>query len=102
MKRCFVVDDLAGVKANADLPDLLQELRRWADLLDRAGDDFNIKRNLILGIVKNVRCIDREGHIEIAVMTKGKKWRPEWGLVITFRRVIDKHVRKFRNGSLKG
>ena len=52
-------------------------MRRWVDLLDRAGDDFTIKRNLILLVVKNVKCIDHEGHIEISVMTKGKKWRRE-------------------------
>ena len=76
-KHKTLVDELAGIKANADLPDLLKEMRRWVDLRDRAGDDFTLKRNLILAIVKNVRCIDREGHIEIAVMTKGKKWRRE-------------------------
>ena len=46
-------------------------------MLDRAGDDYTLKRNLILMTVKNVRCIDREGHIEVSVMTKGQKWRRE-------------------------
>lgn len=102
-KHQQMVDDLADVKANADLPDLLQELRRWADLLDRAGDDFTLKRNLILGIVKNVRCIDREGHIEIAVMTKGKKWRSERGLIITARLTIPHRSRyREKRGVLAG
>ena len=76
-KHQQLVDALAGISANDDLPSLLQEMRRWVDLLDRAGDDFTIKRNLILLVVKNVKCIDHEGHIEISVMTKGKKWRRE-------------------------
>ena len=36
-----------------------------------------IKRNLILLMGKNVKCFDREGRIEILVMTKRKKWRRE-------------------------
>ena len=94
-KHQQLVDALAGISANDDLPSLLQEMRRWVDLLDRAGDDFTIKRNLILLVVKNVKCIDREGHIEISVMTKGKKWRSERGLIITARLTITKR-RQYR------
>ena len=73
-KHRELVDRLGGIDAQADLPSLLKEMRRWAELLDRAGDDYTIKRNLVLLTVKNVRCIDRDGHIEVSVMTKGSNW----------------------------
>lgn len=79
-KRNAVPEDfiiLGQIDENADLPSLLQEMRRWADMLDRAGDDYTLKRNLILMTVKNVRCTDQDGHFELSVMTKGTKWRRE-------------------------
>ncbi|MBO7089533.1 MAG: hypothetical protein J6W70_06485, partial [Lentisphaeria bacterium] len=67
------------------------------------GDDFTLKRNLILMVVKNVKCIDREGHIEISVMTKGKKWRSERGLIITARLTIPHRSRyREKRGVLAG
>lgn len=59
---------------DADFPSLLHEIRRWSDLLTQT-DDYNIKRNLILTIVKHVQCIDRKGKTELKVMIKGNKWR---------------------------
>lgn len=82
-KHRELVDRLGGIDEQADLPSLLQEMRRWAELLDSAGDDYTIKRNLVLLTVKNVRCIDQEGNVEISVMTKGKDWRSECGIIIT-------------------
>ena len=76
-KHKELVDRLGQIDENADLPSLLQEMRRWADMLDRAGDDYTLKRNLILMTVKNVRCTDQDGHFEVSVMTKGTKWRRE-------------------------
>ena len=73
-KHKELVDRLGQIEENADLPSLLQEMRRWADMLDRAGDDYTLKRNLILMTVKNVRCTDQDGHFEVSVMTKGNKW----------------------------
>lgn len=77
-KHKTLVDELSGIDEKDDLPSLLQEIRHWADLLDRVGDDYTLKRNLILSIVKNVKCIDRDGGMELSVMTKGNNWRRKW------------------------
>jgi len=45
------------------------------------SDDWQTKRNLLLTVVKYVKCLDDDGDMELSlVMTKGNKWRREWDL----------------------
>lgn len=62
-----------------DFPSLLQNMRKWADLIDHAesGNEYLVKRNILLAAVRSVKCVDRDGSIELEVMTNGKKWRRE-------------------------
>ena len=40
------------------------------------SDDWQTKRNLLLTVVKYVKCLDDDGDMELSlVMTKGNKWR---------------------------
>ncbi len=72
-------DSLMKHLEECDLPSLLQGLRKWAQLIDDAEleDDYLTKRNILLTVVHSVKCIDRDGGIELEVMTKGNKWRRE-------------------------
>ena len=54
----------------------LEQIQTWADLLRQESADFTVKRNLILAIVRYVKCINSDGDMEMSiVMTKNKKWR---------------------------
>ena len=56
---------------------ILQQIKEWAELLERA-DDWQVKRDLLLMVVKYVKCLDDDGGIELSlVMTKSKNWRRE-------------------------
>jgi len=78
-----VLNDLAAIHSEDELPAILQQIKEWADLLERS-DDWQTKRNLLLTVVKYVKCLDEDGGMELSlVMTKGNKWRSDRGLVIT-------------------
>ena len=69
------LNDLAAIRGEDELPAILQQIKEWADLLERA-DDWQTKRNLLLTVVKYVKCLDEDGAMELLqVMTKGNKRR---------------------------
>lgn len=41
------------------LPAILRSIKGWADLLQKAPDDIQLKRNLILSVVHQVRCTEK-------------------------------------------
>ena len=69
---------LKDIPPQNELSALLEQIQTWADLLRQDGADFTVKRNLILAIVRYVKCINPDGDMEMSiVMTKNKKWRRE-------------------------
>ena len=78
-------DSLQHKSGNADFPTLLHEMQHWASLIDVADseNDYFTKRNILLSIVHRVNCTDQDGTVEVEVLTKGNKWRAEWGLIVT-------------------
>ena len=71
-----LIEALQDVPPQNELSALLDQIQTWADLLRQEGADFTVKRNLILAIVRYVKCINSDGDMEMSiVMTKNKKWR---------------------------
>ena len=63
-------------QAPADFTAVLSSLKTWGDIILSGGDDYTIKRNLVLAIVRRVRCLDKAGNMELnVVMSKSTKWR---------------------------
>ena len=72
-----VLNDLAAIHGEDELPAILDQIKDWAEVLEHA-DDWQTKRNLLLMVVKYVKCLDDDGGMELSlVMTKGNKWRRE-------------------------
>ena len=72
-----VLNDLAAIHSEDELPMILQQIKEWAELLERT-DDWQVKRDLLLMVVKYVKCLNEDGDMELSlVMTKGNKWRRE-------------------------
>ncbi len=69
-------DSLKKHLEQCDLPSVLKSLKKWAQIIDAADqeNDYLTKRNILLTVVHSVKCIDRDGGIELEVMTKGNKW----------------------------
>ncbi len=63
-------------KYPADFAAVLSSIQNWVDIILSGEDDYTHKRNLVLAIVKHVRCLDKAGNMELhIVMSKSTKWR---------------------------
>ena len=70
-----LLNDLAAIRGEDELPMILQQIKEWAHVLEHA-DDWQVKRDLLLMVVRWVKCLDEDGDMELRlVMTGSKKWR---------------------------
>ena len=56
-----LIEALKDIPPQNELSALLEQIQTWADLLRQEGADFTVKRNLILAIVRYVKCINPDG-----------------------------------------
>ena len=71
------MESISDIKEQDQLSALLEQIREWGQVPDNC-DDLNIKRNLLLSVVQHLKCTDKEGNMDLAlVMIKENKWRLE-------------------------
>ncbi len=69
-----VLNNLAEIHDADELPKVLEQIREWADILQHA-DDWQTKRNLILTLVKYVKCLDEDGNTELSLFFTSRRPR---------------------------
>lgn len=73
-ERGALLASLSDVEQQDYFPALLEEIKNWAGLLEQAGDDVALKRNLIMSLILNVECAEKGKFRLNLVMTKCVKW----------------------------
>ena len=53
---------------------IMKTMSHWNDVLSKLPDDYSVKRNLVMAILKDIQCISK-GKFDInVVMSKSIKW----------------------------